>query len=130
MLAAIPDRHAEWVEQRLRPRSGISLADRLLLLCHEHEAIIGPLLGDVEDFCHRVAATRHFLTHGTRKSADVLADTKDILFGGWVLRLLFEACMLTELGIIPSISTNPFDGTSRYEHMKANPLKLRMDSDQ
>jgi ApeA N-terminal domain 1 len=124
VLATIPERHAGWVEQRLRPRSGISLADRLLSLVHKHEAIIGPVLEDAEDFCQRAAATRHYLTHGTRRSAAVLTDMKDILFGGWVLRILFEACLLTELDIIPSVSVNPFEGTSRYEHLKAHPLTL------
>jgi ApeA N-terminal domain 1 len=124
VLAAIPDKHIEWVEPRLEARSRISLEDRLLFLCHEHEDIIRPLLGSVESFCRRVVATRHFLTHGTRRSTDVITDMREILFADWVLRILFEACVLGELGIITPARINPFEGTSRYEHLRTHPLEL------
>jgi len=124
VLAAIPDKHIEWVEPRLEARSRISLEDRLLFLCHEYEDIIRPLLGSVESFCRRVVATRHFLTHGRRRPADVITDMREILFAGWVIRILFEACVLGELGIITPSRINPFEGTSRYEHLRTHPLEL------
>jgi len=123
VLAAVPQRHVEWVEERLRPRP-TTLADRLLFLCRQHEAIMQPLLADTEEFCRRAAVTRHYLTHGTRQTADVITDMRDIVYGCWVLRILFEACLLCELGIIPDIAANPFEGTSHYEHLKAHPLAL------
>jgi hypothetical protein len=124
VLAAIPKEHIDWVAPRLVTRSKISLADRLRVLCDEHEGIVGPLLGNVEDFCQCAAATRNYLTHGTRRRDDVITDMREVLFAGWALRILLESCLLTELSIIPSMSANPFEGTSHYEHLKAHPLTL------
>lgn len=123
VLAAVPEEHIAWVAPRLTTRPRISVEDRLRYLCDEHAEIVGPLLGSVEDFCGRVAVTRHFLVHGTRAHG-VITDMREILFAVWALRVLFESCLLSELGVIPSINANPFEGTRRYEHLKAHPLVL------
>jgi hypothetical protein len=103
VMSAIPPRHRGWVEPRLAGRPAISLQNRLAYLCQEHSEIVAPLVASVKAFCRRVATTRHFLTHGTKQSDDVITDMREVLHAAWVLRILFEACLLRELGITPSI---------------------------
>ena len=122
VLAAVPDEHREWVELRLQGRPKTTLDDRLRFLCNQHEDIVKPLLSDVGDFCHRLAVTRNYLTHGGSKSSAVITDMLQFVHANWVLRILFEVCLLSELGIISSIRANPFEGAFRYVHLKANPL--------
>ena len=83
---------------------------------------VKPLLNNAGDFCHRLAVTRNYLTHGGSKSAAVITDILQFVHANWVLRILFEACLLSELDIIPSVRANPFEGSFHYVHLKAHPL--------
>lgn len=123
VMEAVPAQHRDWVGPKLQGRPGISLASRLLFLCQRHEGVVQPLLKDVEGFCDSVAATRHYLTHGTRRPPTVMTDMLQIIYATWVLRILFEACLLEELGLTPDVLPTPFEGSSRYEHLSANPLE-------
>ena len=122
VLEAVPAEHRDWVEPKLQGRPGISLAQRLLSLCQRHLWVVQPLLRDTEGFCERVAATRNYLTHGTRLPPTVMTVMLDVVYATWVLRILFEACLLEEIGLTPTVLPNPFEGSSQYEHLKANPL--------
>jgi hypothetical protein len=88
----------ETILTRLGFANEYSLVQRLRDLASEHAAVLDVLIPDWRKICKRIADTRNYLTHYTRRPGQSAPDTDTIFFQTQMLKILLELAMIAEAG--------------------------------
>lgn len=96
-LAAVPDQHKRWLEQRLKFANSLSLRARLKDLVARTGDLLTPLLGKTREWVDLVTNVRNHLTHLDSTKASFRGG--DLYFLSESVYSVVRICMLLEIGV-------------------------------
>ncbi len=118
----LPDRFlslARAVEayHRMRYRKNLRFQNRLTQICETHAPLLSSLKVPVPAFVQKVVVTRNYLTHLDAKLQKHAARGKELHRLGLNLKILLEACLLTEIGFAEDEVMRRFKRNRRYRQL-------------
>jgi ApeA N-terminal domain 1 len=97
ILQSVPEKHQEWVKQKLQHSNEVSLRRRLNMLVDEHLSVLSEHIKK-RDFVNDVVNTRNYLTHYDKSLENKAAKMLQLFCLCEKLKTLIEVCLLSELG--------------------------------
>lgn len=117
IIAAAPEKHREWLNERLNHSDEITFRQRIKRLVREHDAVMAPLIGSRSDarerFVGRIVDARNQLTHLAEGGA-MQEPPRGLFELNEALGVLLQAAFLNELGIPAELSRQLFGNYQRY----------------
>ena len=98
---AVPEKHRDWLKEKLAFSHEPTLKDRLDELITIHKGIIQPFLCDannINNFTKRIKNTRNYYTHYDQSLDGKYAKGSELFRLAQVLSFLLLSCLLSELG--------------------------------
>lgn len=103
LKAAVPTSLCAEVKQVIMSRLGFanecSLVRRLKDLAREHAAVLDVLVPNWEAACKKIADTRNYLTHYTRKQGQSPPDSNAMFLQCQMMKIVLELALLAESGV-------------------------------
>lgn len=107
LLAAVPPALAPDVREVLIARLGFSneysLPARIKEIASEHADVLNVLIPNWETACKKIADTRNYLTHYTRKRGKAPPPSNDIFLQSQMMKIVLELALLAESGVDPAL---------------------------
>lgn len=98
ILNAVPEEHKKWLEVKLAYSNEPTLRRRLKEILDNYPKIVNKFIRDKESFIQKVVDTRNYLIHYDAILKERSVETEEIYHVAQKLKILLEACLLTEIG--------------------------------
>lgn len=123
---AIPEKHRDWLKEKLNHSHEPTLKDRLDELITIHKGIIQPFLCDannINNLTKRIRDTRNYYTHYDQSLDGKYAKGSELFRLAQVLSFLLLSCLLNELGCTSERCVELVLRSNDYQYAKETKFK-------